>query len=87
MAIGGGIAIFSTAFAMPSAIASMTCMPTLKGVKNSITGDGGGEYVSVMAEAVVADAGGAEMLDDSPMATAATNATTAQPRDRVTRST
>ena len=40
-------------------------------------------YASVIAETVVADAGaGAEMLDASPMVTAATNAITAQPRDR-----
>ena len=88
MAIGGGVAIISTAFAMPSAIASMTCMPTLKGVMNGISGDGGGVYTSVIAETVVADAGGgAEMLDASPMVTAATNAITAQPRHRVTRNT
>ena len=88
MAIGGGVAIISTALAMPSAIASMTCMPKVKGVMNAISGDGGGVYASVIAEAVVADAHtGEQMLDASPIATAATIAITALPRDRVTRNT
>ena len=57
MVIGAGVAIISTAFAMPSAIASMTCRPTVNGVMITISGDGGCVYVSVIAETVVADAG------------------------------
>ena len=56
MAMGGGVAMSSTAFAMPSAIASMTCIPMVSGVMNATKGDGGRVYVSVIAEAVVADA-------------------------------
>ena len=84
MAIGAGVAIISTAFAMPSAIASMTCRPTVKGVTSTVRGDGGGVFTSVIATMVVADAGAGA---DSPMATAATNASTAQPRDRIARNT
>jgi hypothetical protein len=88
MAIGGGVAMSSTAFAMPSAIASMTCTPTVSGVIITVSGDGGGVYASDIAEAVVAEAGAAEeMVDASPTAMAATNAITAPPRDRVTRNT
>jgi hypothetical protein len=88
MAIGAGVAMNSTAFAMPSAMASMTCIPMVSGVMNAIRGDGGRVYESVIAEAVVADAHeGAEILDASPMARAATIAITALPRDRVTRNT
>jgi hypothetical protein len=79
------VAIISTAFAIPSAMASMMCMPTVSGVMSTVRGDGGGEYVSVIAATVVADAGvGAQTLDASPMAAAAT---TAPPTDRVTRNT
>ena len=86
MAIGAGVAIISTALAMPSAIASTTCIPRVRGVTRTARGDGGGEYASVIAEAVVADAGAAaEMVDASPMDRAAINAITAPPRDRITR--
>jgi phage tail sheath gpL-like len=55
-------------------------------VNITVRGDGGAVYASVIAEAVVADAGAAEeMLDARPMATAAINAITAPPRDRITR--
>jgi hypothetical protein len=85
MAIGGGVAMSSTAFAIPSAIASMTCIPRVSGVIITVRGDGGGVYASVIAETVVADAGaGAEKLDDSPRVTAAAETITAQPRDLVT---
>src|SRR5258705_813472 len=88
MAIGGGVAMNSTASAMPWAIDSMPCTPTVSGVNITVRGDGGAVYTSVNAEAVVADAGAAEeMLDARPMATAAINAITAPPRDRVARST
>ena len=84
--MGSGVAIISTAFARPSAMALMTCMPTLKGVTNTDRGVGGDVFESVIAVAVVADAGaGAEILDASPIARAATNASTALPRDRITR--
>ena len=86
MAIGGGVAMISTALAMPSAIASMTCIPMVSGVIIAISGDGVGVYTSVIAEAVVADAGGAEEKL-SPKATAAINAITAPPTDRLTRDT
>src|SRR5258708_4595067 len=88
MAIGAGVAMNSTAFAMPSAIASMRCTPTVSGVMIAIRGDGGGLYTSVIAEVVDADAGAAdEMLDASPMARTAINAVTAPLMDRVTRHT
>src|SRR4029077_12673835 len=88
MAIGGGVGMNSTASAMRWAIASMTCTPMVSGVNITVRGDGGGVYASVIAEAVVADAGAAEeMLDARPMAIAAINAITAAPRDRVTRNT
>src|SRR3954471_12696637 len=52
------------------------------------SGDGGCLYTSVIANTVVADAGGgAETLDASPMVRTAINAITAQPIDRVTRTT
>jgi len=86
MAIGGGVAMNSTALARPSAIASMTCIPMVSGVTIAISGDGGGVYTSVIAAGVVADAGAAvEKL--SPMATAAITAITAPPKDRLTRNT
>jgi hypothetical protein len=81
MAIGAGVAIVSTMFAMPPAIASITCIPKLSGLTSTDNGDGGGAYMSV---AVVADAAGGA---DSPMATAANNAITEQPTDRITRTT
>jgi hypothetical protein len=60
-------------------------MPRVSGVTSTVRGEGGGEYASVIAETVVADAGaGAEILDANPRITAATKAITAQPRDRVT---
>jgi hypothetical protein len=86
MAIGAGVAMNSTASAIPSAIASMTCTPTVSGVIITVSGDGGGVYACVIAEAVVADAGAAAPTDDpTPKATAAINEITAQPRDRITR--
>jgi hypothetical protein len=88
MVIGAGVAIISTAFAMPAAIASMTCNPTVKGVTSTVSGDGGCLDTSLIAETVVADAGaGAETLDASPIVRATTNAITAPPTDRVTRTT
>jgi hypothetical protein len=88
MAIGAGVAMNSTAFAMPWAIASMRCTPTVSGVMIAIRGAGGGVYASVIAEVVDADAGaGEEMLDASPMARTAINAVTAPLMDRVTRHT
>jgi hypothetical protein len=84
MAIGAGVAMYSTAFAMPCARASMRCTPTVSGVISTVRGDGGGLYASVIAEGVVADAGAAEeMLDASPMARTAINAVTAPPTDRI----
>jgi hypothetical protein len=89
MAIGGGVAMNSTAFAMPSATASMTCKPSAKGVMNPISGDGGGVDTFVLAEAVVAvaaDAGAAkERL--SPKTIVAIKAITAPPADRLIRNT
>ena len=86
MAIGSGVAMNSTASAIPPAIASMTCRPTVSGVIITVSGDGGGVYGCVIAEAVVADAGAAAQIDDpSPKGTAAINEITAQPRDRITR--
>ena len=89
MAIGAGVAIISTTSAMPSAIASMTCIPTVSGVMSTTRGVGGGVFASVIAKAVVvADAGGAEeRIDASPMATAATNAMAAPPTNRINRDT
>src|ERR1700738_1028103 len=88
MAIGAGVAMNSTAFAIPSANASMRWTPTVSGVMITLSGVGGGVYASIIAEAVVADAGAAdEMLDASPMARAAIDAVTAPPTDRVTRNT
>ena len=86
MAIGAGVAMNSTTFAMPSAIASMTCTPTVSGVIITVSGDGGGVYTCVIADAIVADAGAAApTADTTPKATAAINEITAQPRDRITR--
>jgi len=79
--IGAGVAIISTAFASPSAIVSIRWIPIVKGVTSTDSGDGGGVYPPVT---VVADAAGGV---DIPMATAAINAITAQPTDRITRST
>lgn len=85
MEIGAGVATNSTTFAMPSAIASMTCTPTVSGVIITVSGDGVGAYASLIAEAVVADAGAAaQIYDPSPNATAAINEITALPRDRIT---
>src|SRR5262245_4525814 len=86
MVIGSGVAISSTAFASPSAMASTTRMPILNGVTNTDSSDGGDVYESVIAAAVVADAGaGAVTLDARPIVRAATNASTALPRGRITR--
>jgi hypothetical protein len=88
IAIGAGVAISSTALAMPSAMESMTCNPTLSGWKIPTSGDGLGVCTSITPAAVDADAGaGAEIIDASPIAAAATNAIAAQPRERVTRNT
>src|ERR1700719_599965 len=88
MAIGAGVAMNSTALAMPSANASMRCTPMVSGVMITLSGVGGGVYASVIAEGVVADAGAAEeMLDASPMARTAINAVTAPPTDRINRTT
>lgn len=88
MAIGAGVAMYSTAFAMPWANASMRCTPTVSGVISTVRGDGGGVYASVIAQGVVADAGAAEeMPDASPMASTAINPVTAPPTDRINRNT
>ena len=71
MVMGAGVAIISTAFAIPSAIASMTWMATVKGVTSTLSGDGGGAYPPVT---VVADAACGV---DSPIDTAALNTITA----------
>lgn len=88
MAIGGGVAIISTALAMPWAIASITWMPNLSGELITLRGDGDGTEESVIAERVFADAGAGAAIDDpSAMTAAATMATTAKPRERIARST
>jgi hypothetical protein len=83
MAIGAGVAISSTALAMPSAIASMTCSPTLNGWSSRTSGDGIGVCTPAAPAAVDADAGAAEStLHASPMAAATMNVRTATRTDR-----
>jgi hypothetical protein len=78
----------STAFAMPSATTSMRRKPTASGLMIGNSGIGVGVGASVIAEMVDAVAGAAvEMLDPSPMATAAINVRTLRQMDRVARCT
>ena len=86
ISIGAGVAMYSTAFAMSWANASMMCTPTVNGLISTARGDGGRVWASVIATDVVADAG-EQTPDPSPMARTATAAVTAAPADRINRDT